>query len=278
MADDNTKNEEFEQLCAAYVLHLLDSEERKTFEQMLANATEEQRELHRKMQSVARKSGFTGEGDESNSELTERLINETHGEAGPDNERNGTNEIEEKHPESGFSWAGFTAAAAFALLFISLSLLFYSLNLNYEISRRQEVIQNRNAEISALQNKLQQKRELLSILEGRRIQLAYLSGMEANPDGSGKVIWSSEKSYALLQVSNLPPLPGNTVYQLWQISNSKTVSAGIFTVENRPDNFFKIGEIKNTTNTLTVTAEPKGGSPRPTGDMYLMGNVGEQNE
>ncbi|MEW6062393.1 MAG: anti-sigma factor, partial [Bacteroidota bacterium] len=56
----------------------------------------------------------------------------------------------------------------------------------------------------------------------------------------------------------------------------KPVSAGVFSVTNNQEQYFKIVElpIPEHTDKITafaVTLEPKGGVPQPTGAMYLLG-------
>ncbi|MDX1585868.1 MAG: anti-sigma factor, partial [Balneolaceae bacterium] len=93
----------------------------------------------------------------------------------------------------------------------------------------------------------------------------------------GKVIWDPASNRALLQVSNLPAVPSDKDYQLWIIKNNKPVSAGVFAVNDPArDSFFKIEKMtasERAADAFAITMEPKGGMPQPTGDMYLMGNM-----
>lgn len=286
MANEHSHNEPFKELCAGYVLQALDEDERKAFEKMLENATEEQQRLYREMRSIANQPSFTKEPGETSESLKNRLINQLPSEeddAGaeetasppvpavdedPSSEKDGDEE-EEKEVEA-FNWAAFSAAASFALLILSLSLLFYSFNLSSEINDQQ-------AEITELTNELSQKEEILAILESQDVDMVLMSGLEINPDGYGKVIWDSENRRALLQVSNLPATPPDKEYQLWIIRNNEPVSAGVFAVNNTSNAFFKFEEMADARNDSTrafaVTMEPEGGMPQPTGDMYLLGNM-----
>ena len=277
MADEKTHNEKFEELCAGYVLHALEPDERKEFETLLENASDEEREIYQEMQSAANQIAFSVEGSQAPSAVRERILNQVQAEEDEDKEQSLNGISSANEDSNNFDRTTFAIAASFALLLVTLSLVFYSFNLSSEISSQEDVIQEQQARISELQNEVQQKEELLSILESREVDLVIMSGMEVNPNGYGKVIWDSESNRALLQVSNLPAVPSDKDYQLWIIKNNKPVSAGVFAVNNpEKDSFFKIEEMaagEQAADAFAITMEPKGGMPQPTGDMYLMGNM-----
>ncbi|SMO77462.1 anti-sigma factor [Fodinibius sediminis] len=288
MANEEPHNEKFEELCAGYVLNALDEDERKEFEEMLAEATEEQRKLYRDLWSTAHQLAFTVEEHEPPESLKKRLMDRIQMRGQEDEAKEassvasavGETEIEED--ERSFSWASFSAAAAFALLIVSLSLLFYSFNLSSQINNKESVIADQEVKITELEDELQRKEEMLAILESRDVDMVLMSGLEINPNGFGKVIWDTENQQALLQVSNLPPIPTDKDYQLWLIRNNEPVSAGVFAVNDSSDTFFKIEEMvqadSQSANAFAITMEPKGGMPQPTGDMYLLGNMDTSEE
>jgi hypothetical protein len=164
-----------------------------------------------------------------------------------------------------------SAAASIILLLISLAFIIYSINLHSKVNTQQ-------TKITKLQNEVQKKQQMLSILGARTVDLVIMKGQKVNPEGYGKIIWDPKNQRALLQVSNLPTVPDNKVYQLWLIKNGKPISAGVFDVSGTSKNsFFAIQQLakanQQNANAFAVTLEPKGGSPQPTGDMYLQGSV-----
>jgi anti-sigma-K factor RskA len=281
MADQKSHREKFEELCSGYVLHALDEDEQHEFEQMLENASEEERTLYYQMTSAANQLAFTIEKNEPSERLKVRLMNQILSESEevqkPEQQEKIT-PVKEDEDES-FNWRVFAVAASFALLIVCLSLIFYSFNLSSQLSQKESVIEEQQTQITELKNEIQLKEEMLAILESREVDMVLMSGMDVNPDGYGKIIWDSEKQQALLQVSNLPPLPNDKDYQLWIIRDNKPVSAGLFAVHNQNDRFFKIEQMadvdEQSMNAFAVTMEPKGGMPQPTGDMYLMGKKGQ---
>ncbi len=277
MANEQANKEKFEELCAGYVLNALEPEEREEFEMLLQNASEEERELYQEMRSAANQIAFSVEGNQAPGVVRERILAQVQPEEDGHSEKPENEMSSSDADTNNFDRGTFAIAASFALLLVTLSLVFYSFNLSTEISNQEKVIEEQQARISELQNDVQQKEELLSILESREVDLVMMSGMEVNPNGYGKVIWDSESNRALLQVSNLPAVPSDKDYQLWIIKNNKPVSAGVFAV-NDPgkDSFFKIEEMaagEQAADAFAITMEPKGGMPQPTGDMYLMGNM-----
>jgi anti-sigma-K factor RskA len=281
MTNEKSHHRKFEELCAGYVLHALDNEERKEFEQMLAEASEKERTLYQNMQSAANQLAFTIERDKPKETLKKELMAQIRSEENNKQVKNDIQTIkdtqENTEDNNGFNWSAFGIATSFALSFITLSLMFYAFNLRSEINENKSVIANQETQITELEDELQQKEEMLAILESRNIDMVHMSGMEVNPNGYGKIIWDAEKQQALLQVSNLPIVPQDKDYQLWIIKDNKPVSAGVFTVNNEDNKFFKIKEMTDvnalSNNSFAVTMEPKGGMPQPTGDMYLMGNM-----
>lgn len=279
MAKNQSHNEQFEELCAGYVLHALEPEEREQFEAMLHNASEEEIELFHSMYSAANQLAFTIEQTEAPAVVRQRLMEQVRSEQDGDSSSSITDIASGQYEDSseGFNRSTLAIAASFALLLVTLSLVFYSFNLSSEINTKEQLIQQQQAQITELQNDVQRKEELLSILESREVDLVMMAGLDVNPNGYGKVIWDSESNRALLQVSNLPAVPSDKDYQLWIIKDNKPVSAGVFAVNDpQKDSFFKIEQIasdEKTADAFAITMEPKGGVPQPTGDMYLLGNT-----
>lgn len=276
MSKEELNEEQFEELCAGYVLNALEPEEREQFEEMLQNASQEQKELFHSMKTAANQVAFTIEENQTPEVVKQRIMDQVKAEQ-EDPVTDGSGLSSDNKESNKFDWGTLAVAASFALLLVTLSLVFYSFNLSGEISDKEKIIVEQQEQITELQNEIQQKEELLTILESREVDLVMMSGMEVNPNGYGKIIWDPASNRALLQVSNLPAVPSDKDYQLWIIRNNKPVSAGVFAV-NDPgkDSFFKIEEITSNeqqADAFAVTMEPKGGMPQPTGDMYLMGNM-----
>lgn len=274
MANDTDHSERFEELCAGYVLNALEPGEQAAFERMLESANQEQMELCRKLQSAAGNLAFNVDKIEPPEAVKQQLLQVINEDLEETEYAGGLQEDD----SGSFDKTTFAIAASFALLVVSLSLIFYSFNLSSQLQAKNERIGEQENQITVLKEEIERKDELLSILESREVNMVIMKGMEASPNGYGKIIWDAGNQKALLQVSNLPPVPADKEYQLWIIKDNQPISAGLFAVHDPGrDAFFKIEQMEpaddQTMEAFAVTLEPKGGMPEPTGDMYLMGNM-----
>lgn len=290
MTDENTSNNHFKELCASYVLGTLNEEEHREFEQMLETASEEERQLYQKMKSVANQLSFTIEQHEPDPDIKERLMKQIQTESSGEeqsldiSQQEDTQKIAADEAEGhfdiddeGFNWTAFGVATSFALLIITLSLMFYVFNLRSDINERDTLIEEHEHQITELENELQHHGNMLAILESRDVNLVEMSGMEANPNGYGKVIWNENNQQALLQISNLPASPPDSVYQLWVLTGDEPIGADVFSVNNEDEQFLLIEKFRENSrqsaNGFAVSEEPEGGSQQLSGEMYLMGNM-----
>jgi hypothetical protein len=139
-------------------------------------------------------------------------------------------------------------------------------------------IEEQNQRLVELQTELARKEELLNVLSAKRIELVSMSGLAPHTVGFGKVIWDPERRVAILQVSNLPPVPADKDYQLWvvkAVEGGKPISAGVFDVSSTASAYFKVEQLAVTDPgeiaAFAITLEPNGGVPAPTGEMYMAG-------
>jgi anti-sigma-K factor RskA len=107
------------------------------------------------------------------------------------------------------------------------------------------------------------------------MKVVNLVGTDFTPDASGMIVISGDGEYGTLVVENLPELGEGYQYQLWLIDGDQRTSGGVFTIvedgyssmyiySHRPlSDFSEFG----------ITVEPYGGSPGPTGDKVLGGNL-----
>lgn len=288
MSEQDTYND-FESLCAVYVLGALSEEEKQTFESMLDKATPEQMEIYRQMVQIKDDLSLGANPMEPSDGLFDDIMDEISTGKPSDNPVN-----ESKAPDVNENtnskisgrivplWTYKAAAAILLAAFLGLILFTQQQTTlvdqqETQISVLQSELEQRNELLTQLETELDRKEELLAILESREVNLILMAGQETNPDGYGKIIWDPENERALLQVANLPEPADDKDYQLWLIKDQQSpVSAGIFSFEqSTTDLFYKIDQLNeppsDVSNTFAVTLEPKGGAPQPTGSMYLLG-------
>jgi len=163
-----------------------------------------------------------------------------------------------------WSWVPFGVAAA--LLLVTLFSAY--------VLRLLDTIQNQNRQLVLLSDEVIQKRELLTILASKRIEVIELDGRLA-PPSSGKIFLDLDGRKALLQVTALPSVPPGKEYHLWLIGEKTTLHAGAFAVSDTNVEFLRIDDMAFTdlgdVIGFSVTLEPKADSLYPTGELYLMG-------
>jgi anti-sigma-K factor RskA len=98
-----------------------------------------------------------------------------------------------------------------------------------------------------------------------------LAGQPPSPTATGRVVWSPTRG-VIFTAANLPPLPAGRVYQLWAVAAPAPVSLALVTpAAGQADALTTIPSgVAPTAFALTI--EPEGGSPGPTGAMYLSGS------
>ena len=113
----------------------------------------------------------------------------------------------------------------------------------------------------------------LAVLTAPDLRQVELAGQAPAPQASARAFWSSARG-VVFAAANLPPLPSGRTYQLWYLTGSAPVSAGLF----KPDDtgavttaFDSVG-ISGRVTGLAVSIEPDGGVPLPTGALYLAGS------
>ncbi len=127
--------------------------------------------------------------------------------------------------------------------------------------------------IAELHIELQQAREAVGILHAERVEMLSLTGTIPGTEMHGKVLWDPARRNALLQTSNLPVEPAGEQYQLWILKEKMYYAVGVFDVTAERSNTLTIvplpvGDTKEIEE-FSVTLEPKGGSPQPTGAIQL---------
>jgi len=285
MNEQETHND-FESLCAGYVLGALSEEEKRTFEKMLDEASPEQIKIYRQMVRIKDDLSLAADPMEPSENLFDNILDEiSTGKATAETVTSGpeTSESSSSTPSNIIPMWVFKAAAAVLLAGV-LGLALYSqqqstlvVQQEAQISDLQSELEQQNQMLTQLETELERKEELLAILESRDVNLILMAGQETNPNGYGKIIWDPENERALLQVANLPEPAEDKDYQLWLIKDQQSpVSAGVFSFDQpSTDLFYKIESLNerpsDISNTFAVTLEPKGGAPQPTGSMYLLG-------
>lgn len=277
--------DEFIGFCAEYAAGSLEGDDLGRFEGYLRNADREDLKTFSEMMDVTSMLPLALERRSPPASVKQQLMQRIQSPIrATASARERTGDLAEKYPSpvSGGrrSWLPF--GVTFVALAMILGFSLYVVRLMGTIDRQdQQLVEvgKQNTELAtqivALKDELSRKEELLKVLSSKHIEITIMNGLDVNPVGYGKILWDPERATAILQVANLPNIPSDKDYQLWVIKD-KPISAGIFSVSGKDDNFFKIENLAVTNpkeiSAFAITLEPKGGVPQPTGAMYMAGS------
>lgn len=119
-----------------------------------------------------------------------------------------------------------------------------------------------------------QVRDLRAAREQQMVVVA-LNGTGVAPESSGKIVISRDGQYGTLIVDQLPVLDESQQYQLWLIKDEQRTSGGVFSVSDHGYGSLEIWSPQplGSYDSFGITIEPFGGSPGPTGDKVLGGDL-----
>ncbi len=164
------------------------------------------------------------------------------------------------------SWYLYASIVMGVLLIISL--LFF---LNDQLRTTGEL----EKKLTDLQAQIQEKQDILGILQVQKVEILQLANMDAGSQAFGRVFWEPEKRHAVVQVVNLIAEPADKQYQLWLVKEKKYLRVGEFDVNKEKSNVFAVmtlpvGE-RQEIEGFAITLEPRGGSTQPSGAIQLRG-------
>lgn len=107
------------------------------------------------------------------------------------------------------------------------------------------------------------------------IRIVNLMGTENAPQARGYLMIFEQETYGTLVVENVPALEAGYQYQLWLIRDGKRTSGGLFSAG---ENGYSVLQVFSdlpleSFPSFGVTVEPEGGSPGPTGQKILGGDL-----
>ena len=112
--------------------------------------------------------------------------------------------------------------------------------------------------------------ELASLLRLPNTKAIALPGTERAKQASGILLYDERTQKIWLYAVNLPECPPGTTYQLWAIDD-KPVSIGIFHLRHGASAHLFVKTLSDfqETKQFSLSLEPQGGRPEPTGPLFL---------
>ena len=99
---------------------------------------------------------------------------------------------------------------------------------------------------------------------------------DETPQANAKVVWDTKAQQWAIYIFDLPAPPSDKDYQLWYVTKNAKISAAVFRTDEQGRTVLKLTLPPNALADLAATAvtlEPRGGSPQPTGKIYLKASI-----
>ncbi len=128
-----------------------------------------------------------------------------------------------------------------------------------------------HASMNEQQQQLDEAREVADLMTSKGTITVALAQQPGMPTGRAHVIYNA-KMGMLMYDGEIAPAPAAKTYQLWLVpAKGNPISCGVFS--GHPDHWMAKVPEGMPPKWFTVTLEPAGGMPHPTGPMILMGSV-----
>jgi anti-sigma-K factor RskA len=197
-------------------------------------------------------------------------------EAATGREHGGASAVWQREPAR---WPGSARLATAAALLFAAAAVVLSVRVESQVRRSNEALEHARGEALQAQTEardargqLAQAAASLAILTAPDVVRVDLKGQEPAPSAEARAYWSRSRGL-VFNASHLPPPPRQKGYQLWVVTASAPMSAGMLHTN-------AAGDVSMTVKTpadmpqpvaMAVTIEPEGGVRAPTGDKYLVG-------
>ena len=135
-------------------------------------------------------------------------------------------------------------------------------------------INSLNQDVATLNERFSQNKDFLALLSSRSLKTVNLSATEIANNASGRLFISLDTNHGYIQVSNLPGLQNDEIYQLWIYIYDNYLSLAKFKPADKLAIFpFDTPQLsENREVNFILTEEPSNGSLQPGKKIYLTGS------
>ena len=280
--------QELEELISAYALGILEGDELKKAEEILASGGEEAQLLLREYQEVTNNLSYASKGRMPEPELRKKVISDILGERElPPAEQ--PRPTWSKFWNLGLSLGGAVAVGLILLLFISNNSI--RQNLILETTRVAELeskltdqetlinslrtqIAEKESEIGVLKDSYAHLDELTEFLEDPDVFVIHLSNMHDNKEAGSGVLVDLDDDRAMFYCLDLHDAPEGKSYQWWVKADGVDKSVEVFKVDSHGTHIVKVDSVSDLgkIERYSVTLETDGGAEKPTGELIFAGD------
>jgi len=287
--------EEIRELAALYALGSLTQHEARSFELHMQEGCPVCEEEFRKFEHIVAEIGFAVEEAETPDYIRELLLARAEREPQAPSNTAAARKIEPEPPPRIFSSATFAKpvkpksgsgkspifAWILSAIFAALAILAgyqwklvrdANTQLQAKASASLADVGDLQKQLSANNGKAGDLEHILAALAKPGTRIARLTGQPGVPSAPGAMIWDTEQKRCLL-FGFFAPAPEGKAYQLWFVTPTARVSAGL--VKNDPEGhaFITVPVPGDATDAaaVLVTLEPDNGSQIPTMPFYALG-------
>jgi anti-sigma-K factor RskA len=175
-----------------------------------------------------------------------------------------------------FPWvlAAFLAAVAVITLFSWKSSKQVNSDLKSQVSSAQNDAENLRILLDVQKDRVGDLDQILSISGRPAARIVRLAGQATDPSGWGAILFDAQKGQCVA-FGHFPPLPEGKVYQLWFITPTSKIPAGILKTDPTGRTFASLPLPQEMVNVSAagVTLEPDNGSQVPTMPFYAIGRI-----
>lgn len=126
-----------------------------------------------------------------------------------------------------------------------------------------------------LSNQVGSQQSLIDDVLSAKTRVISMTGVET-PQANAKVLWDTQAQTWEVHIHNLPAPPSDKDYQLWYVTKDAKINAAVFRTDEKGNHKLSLSlppEARKGLAATAVTLEPKGGSPQPTSNFYLLATI-----
>lgn len=167
------------------------------------------------------------------------------------------------------------AAIAFIALMIAVVVLWRrDAQSRQEIVRLSQQLDRQQKELATNSEAMARQLEVIELISSQGVKRIELAGTATAPTARATFVYGQASGRATSLAKGLPAPPSGMAYEVWFIPKGEAPIPGkTFTVDAAGQAVIadQIPPAARENITIAVTLEPKGGSPAPTGAVYLSG-------